>query len=385
VTDAREAVRDFLRYVEKERMLSPHTVDGYRRDLDAFTEFLDGYLGSRSWTWEDVDRLSVRGFLGELDRRGLARSTMARKLSAVRSFFAFLHRNGIVEASPARSVRSPSRERDLPGYLSAEQVERLFDLLRERAEADGGFLALRDRALVEVLYSCGLRLAEVQQLDLQDADLSARRVRVLGKGRKERIVPLGGPAAAALRAWLPARSARLAELERERGREAGDRAPEREQRTAGREESGPERSRGRRSGSVPRLPVFISVRGSRLSRRQIQRAVGGLLDAVAEGEGLSTHALRHSFATHMLDRGADLLAVKELLGHASLSTTRIYTHTSRERLKRVYRQAHPRAGGPASRTDGPGGASGESRASGKSRASGGREAGRNRTEEDGER
>lgn len=365
MTDAREAVRDFLRYVEKERMLSPHTVDGYRRDLDAFTEFLDGYLGSRSWTWEDVDRLSVRGFLGELDRRGLARSTMARKLSAVRSFFAFLHRNGIVQASPARSVRSPSRERDLPGYLSAEQVERLFDLLRGRAEADGGFLALRDRALVEVLYSCGLRLAEVQQLDLQDVDLSARRVRVLGKGRKERIVPLGGPAATALRAYLPARSARLAELRRKS-------AP------AG--------------GSVPRLPVFLSVSGDRLSRRQIQRAVGGLLEAVAEGEGLSTHALRHSFATHMLDRGADLLAVKELLGHASLSTTRIYTHTSRERLKRVYRQAHPRAGGapsradgPASRADGPGGASGESRTSGESRASGERGAGRNRTEEDGER
>lgn len=337
MTDARDAVRDFLRYVEKERMLSPHTVDGYRRDLAAFTEFLDGYLGSLSWTWEDVDRLSVRGFLGELDRRGLARSTMARKLSAVRSFFAFLHRNGIVEASPARSVRSPSRERDLPGYLSAEQVERLFGLLRERAEADGGFLALRDRALVEILYSCGLRLAEVQQLDLQDVDLSARRVRVLGKGRKERIVPLGGPAASALRAWLPARSARLAELEGG----APDRAPKPED--------------GRRSGSVPRLPVFISVRGDRLSRRQIQRAVGGLLDAVAEGEDLSTHALRHSFATHMLDRGADLLAVKELLGHASLSTTRIYTHTSRERLKRVYRQAHPRAGGPGAtgRSTGP--------------------------------
>lgn len=322
MTESREAVRDFLRYVEKERMLSPHTVAGYRRDLRAFSGFLDGYLGTRTWAWDEVDRRAIRGFLGELDRRGLARSTMARKLSAVRSFFRFLHRTGVVESSPARMVRSPRRERTLPGYLSGNQAERLFDLLRERARADGGFLALRDRALLELLYSCGLRLAEVQQLDLQDVDLSGRRVRVLGKGRKERIVPLGAPAAEAFRSYLPARSARLAET-----RTAGD-----EVASAG--------------SGVPRLPAFVSVRGTRLSRRQIQRAVGSVLDAVAEGEGLSTHALRHSFATHMLDRGADLVAVKELLGHASLSTTRIYTHTSRERLKRVYRQAHPRAGGP---------------------------------------
>ncbi len=305
---ARAEIRDFLRYAEKERMLSPHTVDGYRRDLEDFAGFLDGYLGTRAWRWEAVDRQTIRAFLGEQDRRGRSRSTMARKLAAVRALFRFLHRTGQVPSSPARMVRSPDRERTLPGHLSDEQAERLFELLGERASADGGFLALRNRALVELLYSCGLRLAEAQQLDLESLDLASRQVRVVGKGRKERIVPVGRPAAGAIRDYLPARSG-----------VAKHRADER------------------------RLPLFVSVRGTRLSRRQIQRAVTRTLDAVAEGERLSTHALRHSFATHMLDRGADLLAVKELLGHASLSTTRIYTHTSRERLKRVYRQAHPRA------------------------------------------
>lgn len=310
--EGREAVRDFLRYAEKERLLSPHTVSGYRRDLREFEEFLGGHLGTRAWSWPEIDRQAIRAYLGELDRRGLARSTMSRKLSAVRALFRFLHRTGRVASSPARLVRSPKRERTLPGHLSADQASRLFDLLAERAAGDGGFLALRNRALLELLYSCGLRLAEVQQLDLQELDLAGRQVRVMGKGRKERIVPVGRPAVEALRAYLPARS---------------------------------ERARPRSDGGkdMPRLPAFVSIRGTRLSRRQIQRAVTGTLDAVARGERLSTHALRHSFATHMLDGGADLVAVKELLGHASLSTTRIYTHTSRERLKRVYRRAHPRA------------------------------------------
>jgi integrase/recombinase XerC len=307
--DGRTAIPDFLRYAEKERLLSPHTVAGYRRDLGVFADFLDGYLASRHWSWDEVDRQAIRAFLGELTHRGLARSTIARKLSAVRALFRFLHRTGQVSSSPARLVRSPRRERTLPGYLSDDQAARLFDLLRDRAIRDGGFLALRNRALIELLYSCGLRLAEVQQLDLEDVDLASRQARVLGKGRKERIVPVGRHAVEALRAYLPARS-----------------------------------ERADRSGQgVPRLPVFISTRGGRLSRRQIQRAVSRTLDAVAAGERLSTHALRHSFATHMLNRGADLVAVKELLGHSSLSTTRIYTHTSRERLKRIYRQAHPRA------------------------------------------
>lgn len=315
---------DFLRYVRKERKLSPNTVDAYRRDVDQFARFLREWLATGDWSWDVVDRRAIRAFLGELDLQGLARSTVARKLSAVRTFFRFLHRNGRVASNPAKPVRTPRGERSLPGHLTSEQTEELFDLLRARAEEEGGFLALRDRALAELLYSSGLRLAEARGLDLPAVDLSSGQARVTGKGEKERMVPVGSQAVAAIRAYLPERAALLGE-KRSTGR-GGD----------GPVDDGP-------AGEEGAHPLFVSVRGGRLSRRQIQRSVCRALDAVAAGEGLSAHALRHSFATHMLDRGADLIAVKELLGHESLSTTRIYTHTSRERLKEVYRRAHPRA------------------------------------------
>jgi len=278
-----------------------------------------------------VERRDVRSFLGALEDRGLARSTMGRKLSAVRVFYRFLHRTDRVEANPARQVRTPSKERKLPAYLSADEAGELFEMLRERAEGEGGFLALRNRALVEVLYSCGLRLAEVRGLDVPDVDLGGGQARVTGKGAKERIVPMGRAAREAIRSYLPAR----ARLLRER-RRGGGTVPDSEVTASAERGTG-----GAEDGE--RLALFVSVRGDRLSRRQIQRGVRRLLEGVADGEGLSTHALRHTFATHMLDAGADLTAVKELLGHESLSTTRIYTHTSRERLKEVYRRAHPRA------------------------------------------
>lgn len=311
-----EHVDDYLRHAEKERRLSPRTVEAYERDLREFVRFLKGYLADASFRWPRVDRLAIRSFLGELDARGLARSTIERKLSSVRSFLRFLHRAGRIGANPARTVRAPRGDRRLPGYLTADQTERLFDLLGERAEG-GGFLAVRNRGLLELIYSSGLRLGEVQALDLPDLELERRQLRVLGKGRKERIVPVGEAAVEALRAYLPERREIL---ERKRDGDRGD---------------------GESGGAEPAL--FISIRGRRLSGRQIQRTVGRTLRGVAGAEDLSTHALRHSFATHLLDRGADLLAVKELLGHSSLSTTRIYTHTSKERLRRVYRQAHPRA------------------------------------------
>ena len=302
---------DFLRYAAKERGLSPNTVAGYRSDLLQLHRFLTGYFGASDWGWEDVDRLAIRSFLGALEERCLKRSTLARKLSAIRSFYAFLHRTDRVVSNPARPVRAPRRERSLPGHLSEERTERLFDQLAERARREGSFHALRDRALLELFYSCGLRLAEAQGLDLQDLDLAMRQLLVRGKGGKERIVPLGRPAAAALRDYLAVRPKAVVS-----------------------------------GAAFPCAPLFLSVRGGRLSRRQIQRTVTRALDAVSEGEHLSTHALRHTFATHLLDGGADLVALKELLGHASLSTTRIYTHTSVERLRRVYGLAHPRAGGP---------------------------------------
>lgn len=296
-------VADFLRYAGKERRLSANTIDGYRRDLAQFAEFLDGYLGSDRWHWRDVERVWIRSFLGSLESRGLKRSSIQRKLAAIRAYYAFLQRSDRLAANPARLVRAPKRERTLPGFLTEESAEALFRSIDRAVESRGGFLPLRRRALLELLYSCGLRLAEVQGLDRSGIDLEVGQVRVLGKGGVERVVPVGGRACLAVSAYLGVR-------------------PE-----------------------TDTDALFISARGTRLSRRQIQRDVTGVLETVAEGERLSTHSLRHTFATHLLDRGADLVSVKELLGHASLTTTRIYTHTSVERLKRVHAEAHPRGGG----------------------------------------
>lgn len=300
-------IAEFIRHLADGRQLSSHTVVAYRRDLTEFAAFLARYYGGEEWTWGGVDRLALRAFLADMSRRGLSRRTIARKLSAVRSFFRWLHREEVVEANPARAVRSPKLERHLPGWLSRGDMERVLQLAENRA-AEGGFRGARDLAIVETFYSTGMRLSELQGLDMQDLDLLGDQVRVRGKGRKERIVPLGRHAVTALRRYELRRAEVLARCV------GGD-----------------------------RRAVFISERGQRLSVRQIQNIVRSFLDAVAEEAGLSTHSLRHTFATHLLDAGADLMAVKELLGHASLSTTRIYTHTSKERLKRVYNQAHPRA------------------------------------------
>ena len=298
----------FLRYVAHERQLSPQTVRAYGDDLREFAAFLRRYYGSDEWSWSGVDRLAIRSWMGDqATRRGLARSSIARKLSAVRSFYRWLHVEGVVEANPARAVRTPAKVRSLPGFLTREQMDAVFESAQVRAEA-GGFHALRNLAIVELFYSAGLRVSELQGLNVDQLDLLSERVRVMGKGRRERIVPVGGMALRALRAYYEARDRVL------------DAAP---------------RPDGR--------AVFLGQTGRRLSVRQIQNVVGAFLREVAGEAGLSTHSLRHTFATHMLDAGADLLAVKELLGHASLSTTQIYTHTSKERLKRVYRQAHPRA------------------------------------------
>ena len=295
-------VEDFLRYARAERRLSPNTVSAYRRDLDQFEAFLSAYEGTRDWGWADVHRVSIRSFMGDLELRGLKRSSIARKLAAVRAFFAFLQRTDRVEASPARLVRTPRRDRTLPSFLSEEDARELLDSAGEAARRDGSAVALRRWALLELLYSCGLRLAEVHGLDATAVDSRAGQIRALGKGEKERIVPLGRRASEALDAYF-----------------------------------------GRRGESTSRA-AFLSVRGTRLSRRQIQRDVTAQLARVADGDRLTTHSLRHSFATHLLDRGADLVSVKEMLGHASLSTTRIYTHTSVDRLKRVHSRAHPRGG-----------------------------------------
>jgi integrase/recombinase XerC len=299
----------FLRQLADERQLSDNTVRAYRRDLSDLEAFLSEYLGRAGWRWEEVDRLALRGFLGWCRRRGWSRRTVARKLSAVRAFFRFLHLEERIPGDPTRAVRAPKIDRRLPGHLSQADVRAVFDLAEARA-AENTLAGARDLLLLELLYGSGLRLSELFALDLEAIDRARRQARVVGKGRKERIVPITDRALGALDRYLPRRAEAAA------------------------------------AGAVPadRGAVLLNARGGRLSRRSIQEGVHRCLDTTAGARGLSAHALRHSFATHLLEGGADLLAVKELLGHVSLSTTQIYTHTTKERLLRVYRDAHPRSG-----------------------------------------
>jgi len=301
----RALVREFLTHIEKAKDQSPNTIKAYGRDLDEFCDFLDRRAGNANWSFAKVDRLALRSFLGELERRGLAKRSTARALSALRSFYRWLHVHHDVDIPAIRAAKSPKLEKRLPGYLLQEQITRLFahaETLAESGELD----AVRDLAMLELFYSSGLRLSELQMLDLPSLDLLGDQVKVLGKGRKERIVPVGTRASLALRKYLHHREPLT------------------------------------RLAGADRNAVFLGRRGKRLSPVTVQRRMHRLYEAIGADE-MHTHSMRHSFATHLLDAGADLRAVQELLGHASLTTTQIYTHTSVERLKQVYHDAHPRA------------------------------------------
>jgi integrase/recombinase XerC len=292
----------FLEYLSRERHYSRNTVAAYRRDVDQFLTFLAAYLDRPRVTREDlarVEALALRGFLGEAARRGAGRRTLGRKLSALRSFYRSGMRSGQLASNPARRIATPRAQPRLPRVLPREELGRALDRLAERAEPP----APRDAAILELLYGAGLRLAELAALRWDGLDLGAGTVRVVGKGNRERRVPVGSRAARALEAHARAGGGGAAE---------------------GFVFEGRDRSRA-------------------LSRRQVQRIVAGALARLSEGTSVSPHVLRHSFATHLLDAGADLMAVKDLLGHASLSTTQVYTHVSRSHLKRVYDRAHPRA------------------------------------------
>ena len=294
-------IAEFVTFLSKERNDSPHTVKAYERDLGAFAAFCQDYYGG-PWSWAGVDRLAVRGFLAAEQRRGLAKRSVARALSALRTFYRFLNVTRGLEVNPARAARTPKLERTLPAYLSRAEMEMLFADAEARAAA-GGFREARDLAMLELFYSTGMRLSELAGLNDPDVDLVSDQIKLRGKGKKERIVPVGSHATAALRKYLQQRDRRF----------SGARA------------------------------VFVNQHGKRLTPRGVQLAMKRLFDGLARGTELHVHALRHSFATHLLDAGADLRAVQELLGHASLGTTQVYTHTSVERLKKVYHQAHPRA------------------------------------------
>jgi len=292
----------FAAFLSKERNDSPHTVKAYGRDVSEFAVFCDDFYGG-PWRWAGVDRLAIRGFLGALVQRGLSRRSVARALSALRTFYRFLNLTQGVEVNPAKAARTPKQEARLPAHLDRAEIDLLFGEAERRAAA-GGFREARDLAMLELFYATGMRLAELAGLSDADLDLVSDQVKVRGKGKKERIVPLGSHAGVALRRYFRRRDAVL----------TGD-----------------------------RRAVFLSRRGARLTPRGVQLAIKRLLGTLTRGRELHVHSLRHSFATHLLDAGADLRAVQELLGHASLSTTQVYTHTSVERLKRVYNQAHPRA------------------------------------------
>jgi tyrosine recombinase XerC len=306
-----DQLRQFLDYLRLNRNASPKTVEAYASDLSQFVVFALHYHQKKSLTPADLDLATVRGFMGDLYKQGQSRASVARKLSALRTFTRFLRREGWIEGDPAALAGSPKREKKVPAHLSVDEMSRLLEV-----PDTGTPLGRRDRAILELFYASGLRLSELVGLDLEDVNLTARIVRVLGKGSKERLVPFNASTHKALRAWYGDRQALRAA------------------------------ARPKAQGPRPKAhddPLFVNARGSRLTGRSVQRLVARYVTACSTRFGISPHALRHSFATHLLQNGADLRAIQELLGHVQLSTTQRYTHVNAAQLLEVYRKAHPRA------------------------------------------
>ncbi len=296
-------IGQFLDYLTYERNVSANTIGAYRDDLESFVGFLcNDYftMGRDQIELARIDHLAVRSYLAHLSRRKLARASVARHLSALRSFFKYLVREGIVEANPARTVSSPKREKHLPSVMQPADVT----LLLEQPDTSTT-LGIRDAAWMELLYASGLRISELVGIDVDDLELRSRLVKVRGKGSKERIVPFGSKAEAALRAWFAVRGELCHDAEEQ--------------------------------------AVFVNYRGKRITTRSVRRLFDGYLRQAALRAGISPHTMRHSFATHLLNAGADLRGIQELLGHASLSTTQKYTHLNDWQLIAVYKKAHPRA------------------------------------------
>lgn len=301
-------INDFIESLAVEKGYSENTCRGYRNDLEGFVDYLSQPQNTgkarkpaiRQIDFDRLDAIAIRGYLGWLHKTN-KKSTIARKLSAVRTFFKFLLKRRIIDDNPAETILTPKQEKNIPEYLPVDEMFRLLDSIQT-----GSLLDLRNRAIFETLYSCGIRVSEVVGLNVLDIDFIESTIRVLGKGRKERIVPIGHKALAAIRSYRQA--------VREQWGIATD-----------------------RNG-----PVFLNKNKSRLTAR----SVGRILDSLAKSCGLlkpvSPHTMRHTFATHMLDAGADLRIVQELLGHKSLSTTQKYTHVSIDRLMETYDRAHPR-------------------------------------------
>jgi integrase/recombinase XerC len=329
-------LKAFLQFLALNRNLSAHTVRAYDSDLSQFLAYAAAAAGCkvRDLSPGQLDRLALRGFLAELHRQGVTRATAARKLAAARTFFRYLRREGLIEDDPGALVATPKRDVRMPAHLSEDEMSALVD-----APAGDTALSRRDRAILELFYASGLRLSELAALDVDDVNLGAKMVRVMGKGGKERIVPFNGSTAKAVRAYLKDRDALVQGQEGQERQEGRER---RQKNDAGC--SGPSRLSSPSRPSRPREePLFVNYRGGRLTTRSVDRLVRRYVAASSARMGISPHALRHSFATHLLQRGADLRVIQELLGHARLSTTQRYTHVNATQLLEVYKKSHPRA------------------------------------------
>lgn len=278
----------FISYLKKEKNYSVHTLRAYRKDLESFFDFLEEKKES------NVDNRSIYLYIAFLLKYGLDTKTVARKLSSLKSFFKTLKKKGLVTENPAAMIRTPKTKKHLPGFLTYTQIQEGFKIENPR-----------DSAIMETLYSCGLRASELVGLNIDDVSLTQSEMRIRGKGNKERIMPLGRTAKDAVKHYLKIRT--------------------------------PSKPKDKKS------PLFLNYHGDRLTTRSLQRIVRKYLIRIARASGTNPHILRHSFATHLLDNGADLRAVQELLGHSSLSTVQIYTHLTTKRLKKIYNKAHPRA------------------------------------------
>lgn len=290
-------IEQFLRYLEVEKNASEHTVKNYREDLDQFAAFLEKFAKDalKQVRLEDIDHFMIRRYVVGLQGHEYAKRSVARKLATLRSFFKYLIREEVIKADPMSGVSSPKLNKPLPKFLDVNEVARLIESA-DTVDLSG----LRDRAIMEVLYSGGIRVSELVSLESGDVDIVGEVIKVRGKGKKERLAPIGGKAADALTAYLKARN-------------SGEKA------------------------------VFLNRSGTRMTARSVERMLEKYLKKAAIDKKISPHALRHTFATHMLDAGANLRVVQELLGHKNLSTTQIYTHVTAEKLKKVYDKAHPRA------------------------------------------
>ncbi|MCK5880137.1 MAG: tyrosine recombinase XerC [Holophagae bacterium] len=287
----------FLEYLRDHKNYSPHTIRNYRIDLEQFSEFMDTF----ELNLQSLERADIRMFLGELKRRRLKKTSIARKLAALKSFFRFLKRTHVVDKNPAALVSSPKLEKPLPKFLTLAEMDKLFELI----ETDT-ILGLRNRVVVELFYATGMRISELVSIKMKQLDLDNQIIRVLGKGRKERIVPFGAPAGKWLKKYITTRRGFLME-----------------------------------KGHLAEEHLFVNKDGVGISARGIRGIVDRFLYLASDRHGLSPHALRHTFATHLLDNGADLRAIQELLGHSSLATTERYTHITHDRLLKIYRNAHP--------------------------------------------